>query len=84
MTMVVLPLPDHRQAKVVYKQVKRGSVLAQDVCGHWEIMTADEVYNRLVRALQLRLVLQQSVVCAPCDQAVHRSAFRLSCRVSPG
>ena len=25
-----------------HKQVKRGSVLAQDVCGHWEIMTADE------------------------------------------
>lgn len=25
-----------------HKQVKRGSVLVQDVCGHWEIMTADE------------------------------------------
>lgn len=25
-----------------HKQVKRGSVLAMDVCGHWEIMTADE------------------------------------------
>lgn len=25
-----------------HKQVKRGSVLAQDVCGHWDIMTADE------------------------------------------
>ena len=25
-----------------HKQVKRGNVLAQDVCGHWEIMTADE------------------------------------------
>ena len=25
-----------------HRQVKRGSVLAQDVCGHWEIMTADE------------------------------------------
>ena len=25
-----------------HKQVKRVSVLAQDVCGHWEIMTADE------------------------------------------
>lgn len=25
-----------------HKQVKRGSVLAQDICGHWEIMTADE------------------------------------------
>ena len=36
------------------------------------------IYNRLVRALQLRLVLQQSV-CVPCGQAVHRSAFRLAC-----
>lgn len=25
-----------------HKQVKRGNVLAQDVCGHWEILTADE------------------------------------------
>lgn len=25
-----------------HKQVKRGAVLAQDVCGHWEIMTAEE------------------------------------------
>lgn len=25
-----------------HKQVKRGAVLAQDVCDHWEIMTADE------------------------------------------
>ena len=25
-----------------HKQVKRGNVLAQDVCSHWEIMTADE------------------------------------------
>ena len=25
-----------------HKQVKRGSVLSQDVCGHWDIMTADE------------------------------------------
>ena len=25
-----------------HKQVKRGNVLAQDVCGHWVIMTADE------------------------------------------
>ncbi len=25
-----------------HKQVKRGNVLVQDVCGHWEIMTADE------------------------------------------
>lgn len=25
-----------------HKQVKRGAVLAQDVCDHWEIMTAEE------------------------------------------
>lgn len=25
-----------------HRQVKRGAVLAQDVCGHWEIMTAEE------------------------------------------
>ena len=25
-----------------HKKVKRGSVLAQDVCSHWDIMTADE------------------------------------------
>lgn len=25
-----------------HKQVKRCSVLAKDVCGHWDIMTADE------------------------------------------
>lgn len=23
-------------------QVKRGNVLAKDICGHWEVMTADE------------------------------------------
>lgn len=37
------------------------------------------IYNRLVRALQSRLVQQWPAVCAPCDQAVHRSAFRLAC-----
>lgn len=25
-----------------HKQVKRGNVLALDVCGHWEILTAEE------------------------------------------
>ena len=59
-------------------------MITQGSCPHAlsvNIMTAFQLLRirMLVRALQLRLVLQQSVVCAPCDQAVHRSAFRLAC-----